>query len=492
MSTESATAIAANRFGLGARPGELERMGSASGWLKTQLRGDAPLLQDTTLQGSREVLIGAAALADERRAMDQQDKDALKLQSTDSTDAQAAVRARLTLLAMKLPRYYRPIYVAEARARMQQAVLSDRPFVERLVQFWSNHFAVSVDKIAVLGLAGCMEREAIRPHVLGNFSDMLLAVEKHPAMLLFLDNVQSVGPNSPAAQRLARRDGAAGEGVGQGLRQLGLNENLAREILELHTLGVGNYTQADVTSFAKVITGWSAGALRGRFGRLDNATPGEFTFREMVHEPGAQMVVSRRYSQNGIAQGEAVLRDLAAAPATATHLATKLARHFIADDPPASAVQRLSSAYLKSGGHLPTVYEALIDSPEAWAAATPKYKTPQDYIFSLYRGLELPLPEGQKALAAFEVLGQRQFSPGSPAGWPDRSADWDGSAALLKRIELADSVAQRIGNSRSAVTLASQLLGGVLSEPTRVSLTRAESGVQALTLLLTAPEFLRR
>jgi uncharacterized protein (DUF1800 family) len=352
--------------------------------------------------------------------------------------------------------------------------------VERLVQFWSNHFAVSIDKIAVLGLAGCMEREAIRPHVLGRFGDMLLAVEKHPAMLLFLDNVQSVGPNSPAAQR--------------GVRQLGLNENLAREILELHTLGVdGGYTQADVTSFAKVITGWSAGALRGRYARFDNnARPGEFNFRAIVHEPGPQTVLGKRYAQDGMAQGEAVLKDLAASPATAQHLANKLARHFIADDPPPAAVERLKRAYLRSGGDLSAVYVALIDSPEPWAAQASKYKTPTDYVQSVFRGLELPLPEGQKALGAFEALGQRQFSPGSPAGWPDRSADWDGSAALMKRIELANSIAQRIGNTRDAAALAGQLLGATLSEATAKSIARAESGVQALTLLLTAPEFLRR
>ncbi len=345
---------------------------------------------------------------------------------------------------------------------------------------------MSIDKVVVLGIAGSMEREAIRPHVLGRFSDLLMAVEKHPAMLLFLDNAQSIGPNSPAAQRFGRR-------AAQGGRQLGLNENLAREILELHTLGVdGGYTQTDVTSFAKVITGWSAGVLRAAFGGQAGVQQGEFTFRENIHEPGAQTVFGRRYAQSGVAQCEAVLRDLAASPATAQHLATKLARHFVADEPPPALVQRLAAVYLKSGGDLPSVYNALIDAPEGWATATAKYKTPSDYVLSTYRALQLPLPEGPQLLGAFQMLGQTQFMPGSPAGWPDRSADWDGSAALIKRIELANTVAQRVGNRIDAAAVAPQILGGALTDATRQSIARAESGAQALVMLLTSPEFMRR
>ena len=224
------------------------------------------------------------------------------------SDPAAAQQAAQQLVANRLPRYFAPIYQADSAARMRSAIATDRPFVERLVHFWSNHFAVSVDKVAVLGLAGCMEREAIRPNILGNFSDLLLSVEKHPAMLMFLDNQLSIGPGFDAG-RPGRTAATAA--------QLGLNENLAREILELHTLGVdGGYSQADVTSFAKVITGWSIGGLPNQPARLrDNAAPGQFVFRPGVHEPGTQTVVGRRYAQEGVAQGEAVLRDLAACAA---------------------------------------------------------------------------------------------------------------------------------------------------------------------------------
>jgi uncharacterized protein (DUF1800 family) len=214
-------------------------------------------------------------------------------------------------------------------------------------------------------------------------------------------------------------------------------------------------------------------------------------FRDNVHEPGAQTVLGRRYAQSGVAQGEAVLADLAASPQTARHLATKLARHFIADEPPATMVTRLADAYLRHDGDLSSVYRVLIEAPESWRAEAVKYKTPNDYLLSMYRGLQLPVPEGQRALASLRLLGQQPFLPGSPAGWPDRSADWDGSAALMKRIEFANSVAQGFGH-RDAVALAEQLLGDTLTAATRTAVARAESATQALILLLTAPEFLRR
>jgi uncharacterized protein (DUF1800 family) len=450
-------AVAANRFGLGARPGELGRIGSEPrDWLRAQLAGAPPLVTGSELRTSAETLARALEARRERRA-----------------NAGAAV--------LKLGQVYRPVYVAEASARFRQAVSTDRSFVERLTYFWTNHFAVSIDKNLVLGLAGSLEREAIRPNVLGRFCDMLLAVERHPAMLLYLDNHLSVGPHSQAARLLERRKGG---------RRVGINENLARETLELHTLGVGGgYTQADVTTFAEVITGWSIGGEPGRF---PQGEPGEFMFRPELHEPGAQVVLGKRYAESGYDQGVAVLRDLAAKPATARFIATKLARHFIADDPPPHAVERIANAFLSSDGHLPTVYRAVLDLPEAWNQPLEKYKTPNDYIVSTFRGLDLPVDAGRSPLAPFEVMGQRTYSPGSPAGWPDRSADWDGGSALIKRIEWADAVGQRVGSRLNAAELAPQLLGDNLTSQTRTAIARAASGPQAVTLLLSSPEFMRR
>ena len=465
-------AIAANRFGLGARPGELASIGDdPRGWLTAQLKGGAPPFADTGLRPSWDVLAETIELRRDQREM----RKANKANATPE-ETEAAVKQLL-----KLPQLYRPIYVSEVTARVTHAVEADRPFVERLTQFWTNHFAVSVDKSAVLGLAGSFEREAIRPHVLGNFSDLLLAVEQHPAMLLYLDNHLSVGPSSRAAKILERR---------RSDRRVGINENLAREILELHTLGVdGGYTQKDVTTFAEVITGWSIG---GQLGALKRGEPGKFVFRPEVHEPGAKTVLGKRYSQDDVGQGVAVLRDVAAKPATARFIATKLARHFIADEPPPAAVARIEKAFAHSRGDLPTVYRALVDAPEAWSEPLTKYKTPNDYIVSTFRGLAVPMQGKMAGVVPFELLGQRTYSPGSPAGWPDRSADWDGASALMKRIEWADAVGQRVGTRSNAADLAANLLGETLTAETRTAITRAASGAQGMTLLLTAPEFLRR
>jgi uncharacterized protein (DUF1800 family) len=466
MADTVAAAIAANRFGLGARPGDISHMADdPRGALRSQLLGAAPVLVDAGLPDTASVLQRVAELRQERKEL----KQVAAGESANDAAAQVALH--------KLPALLRPIYIDDANARVRSGVASDRSFLERLVHFWSNHFAVSVDKLAVLGIAGAFEREAIRPHVLGSFQELLLAALQHPAMLLYLDNVQSVGPHSDAARMRSRR-------------KIGINENLAREILELHTLGVrGGYTQSDVTEFAKIITGWSIG---GGQGRLRGGDPGRFYFREALHEPGTRRMLAREYRESGYTQGVAALRDLAAARATAQHIATKLCRHFIADEPPPAAIERLTGEFLATSGDLPSVYRALIDAPEAWAEPLAKFKTPSDYIYSSYRALQLPVSEGHKALTAFELFGQRNFSPGSPAGWPDRAADWDGSASLLKRIEWADQVGQRLGSHIAAAERAVQALGGTLGDHTRVAINHAESGAQALTLLLASPEFMRR
>ncbi len=483
MSThDPAAAIAANRFGLGARPGELKRIGSdPRGWLEVQLSGGAPKLEAARLQPSYRVL---AQVIELRRS----ERDA---QSGSATLADAG---------MRLMQLYRPIYLAEAHARLAAAVESQRSFVERLVHFWANHFAVSSDKRSVTGIVGAFEREAIRPHVLGSFGAMLRAVEQHPAMLLYLDNHLSAGPNARGAAPVdmnGETDAAPMSSVRRRLearrarrRPRGLNENLAREILELHTLGVdGGYTQTDVTTFAKAITGWSVSGSRGELGLRD---PGRFEFKHAWHEPGTKTLLGKRYTQTGVAQGEAVLDDLVRHPATARHIATKLVRHFVADEPPASVVEQLAAVFRDTDGDLPSVYRALIRSDAAWVPTLAKFKTPNEYIASTYRALDWPVADEPRTLASFILLGQRPWTPGSPAGWPDRAADWDGAAAIYKRIEWADAMASRIGARRSAADAAAAALGGMLTDATRTAIARAESNAQALTLLLAAPEFMRR
>jgi len=300
-------------------------------------------------------------------------------------------------------------------------------------------------------------------------------------MIAFLDNQFSIGPDSKAA-RFARRSDAK--------RQLGINENLAREILELHTLGVGGgYTQSDVTTFAQVITGWSIGGTKGR---LAGGEIGKFYFRDNLHQPGAKVLLGRTYAQEGQAQGEAVLQDLARHPATAHFIATKLVRHFIADEPPPAAVSRVARAFLDSGGYLPLVYRALIDSPEAWEGRSRKFKTPEDFVFSTLRALQISPSEPQEIVCSFELLGQRQYTPGSPAGWPDTSKDWDGSDALMHRILWASQMAARHDADANPLEVAAACLGASLRAETLTALRRADSSRQALALLLMSPEFQRR
>ena len=487
MSVEQcAPAIACNRFGLGARPGELAAAAlGPRDWLRSQLRGAAPTLDAGSLppglpplQSSAQILAGVIPIVQALRAA--------RARAT-SIAAAADVQAHAAVATLqRLPQYFRPLYQREVRARTYAAAVSVRPLLERLVYFWSNHFAVSVDKLAVLGVAGSLEREAIRPHVLGRFQDLLLAVERHPAMLLYLDNQQSTGPGAPLARRAAR----------PGSRARAQRESGARESSSCIPSGWTAATRRPTSpSFARVLTGWSVGAGRNL---LSGEAPGEFRFRPLLHEPGAQALLGRRYAEAGSAQGEQVLHDLAQSSATAQHIATKLARHFIADEPPASAVARIARAFERSDGDLPTVYTALIEADESWQSCFVKYKTPLDYLCSTYRALGTPLTasladeQDARPLAAYQLLGQRTFAPGSPAGWPDRSADWDGAGALLKRIELAEVLGQRLDGMVDVAALARELWGAALSVETQRALARAASGAQALTLLLTAPEFMRR
>jgi uncharacterized protein (DUF1800 family) len=471
--------IAVLRFGLGARPGDLNAAtADPRGWLRAQIRGALPLAVGTALTPSDQIFAAVLAARQERQE-----------QKREAADAVAAADAKAANNIVR--EAYQPHYHAQVLARAQSAVLTTRPFAERLVHFWSNHFAVSADKGAIFGLAGTLENEAIRPHVNGRFVELLTAVEQHPAMIAFLDNQFSVGTDSPAARFAAARFSAARFAGGAApKRQFGINENLAREILELHTLGVdGGYTQTDVTSFAEIITGWSIG---GGKGRLAGGEPGRFYFRDNLHEPGAKTFLGKRYGQEGQDQGEAVLGDLARHPNTARFIATKLARHFIADDPPAEAVERLTHAYLKSGGDLPQVYAALIESPEAWEAQPRKFKTPEDFVFSSLRALNLIPQKPEEVIHTFDLLGQRQYTPGSPAGWPDTAKSWDGSDALMHRVLWASRVAGRSDAGADPLEVAASSLGASVRPETLAALRRATSGTQALALLLMSPEFQRR
>ena len=352
----------------------------------------------------------------------------------------------------------------EAKVRIEAAVAGEIGFVERLVGFWSNHFCISADKI--LSMAGAYEREAIRPHVLGRFVDMLTAVESHPAMLVYLDNLESMGPNSVA-------------GIN---RDKSLNENLAREILELHTLGVRTgYSQDDVTRFANVLTGWTWIAL----GEPNRG--GEFVFVKRFHEPGEQTVMGKAYPDTGVDQGRAVLADLARHPATAGHIAHKFARHFVADAPPPSLVAKLARSFTDSDGDLKELAKTLIAAEESWTPERTKLKRPSEWTTSALRLTGAQWAVG-RVMSGQALLGEPLWRPPAPNGFPDNESTWiDG---LSQRVDIASNFAGRVADRLVALVEAG--LGPLASAETRNTVARAESRAQALTLLLMAPEFLRR
>jgi uncharacterized protein (DUF1800 family) len=398
-------------------------------------------------------------------------------ESANTNNAAMAATASMQPNAPKQPaqplNIIQKTYRAEALARLQRAVIADCGFVERLVAFWSNHFCISAGKGELARMwAGSFEREAIRPHVLGRFGDMLKGVEQHPAMLFFLDNQQSLGPDSRAGQN----------------RKRGLNENLAREIMELHTLGVGGgYSQDDVTSLARIITGWTFAGRQGQLG-----PPGSFVFNANAHQPGAQTLLGKVYENNGVAQGEAALADIARHPSTAKFIASKFARHFVADDPPPSLVARLQDVFRKSDGDLKAVTIALLDSDEAWQAPLTKLRSPYEFLVATGRLLAQIPDDPARYLGGLNVLGQPLWSPPGPNGFPDSNAAWAAPEGMKLRLDMSAQIASRVADRIDPRDLLEFAAADAASEETRRTIERAESRQQALALLLMSPEFQRR
>jgi uncharacterized protein (DUF1800 family) len=473
------TAIALNRFGLGATPGGTA-LGDPKRWLLSQMDRYDPRPAEIAALPGRQVLI--KQLQDLRELTRERRQDA-------KADAamQEAEAAKVDQGLKDHRQAVRGQYAAAINARLTVAAKSETDFAERLVHFWANHFAVSIDKNAVVGLAGNYEFEAIRPHIFGKFGDMLAAAVQHPAMLLYLDQIQSVGPDSQLAARIKERRGG----------DIGLNENLAREILELHTLGVRTvYAQEDVTEFARALTGWIVtGLMRGpgqRFAQA-NGADGDAVFVDAIHQPGTRKVVGRTYAQTGAAQSKAILADLATHPATAKHIATKLACHFVADNPPASLIAKLEKDFLKTGGDLKSLYRTLVSAPESWSASATKFKSPWEWTVSALRAMNVQqLPGAQQASGLFVQMGQPIWRPESPAGFGDIAETWTGPAALMRRVETAGRFAKMAAGRVDARTLAPIILPSRLLPSTAQHIARAESAEQGLALLLVAPEFLRR
>ena len=445
--------IAVNRFGYGARNDELiQATKNPKKWITEQLQ---PINFSATFPHSNDVFLEHVKYLKEKKHQKKK-KNNNQSANAQSNNKMTRNMARITLRRMSAD-------------TLKKAINSSNSVSWRLLDFFSNHFSVSANGRLMSGLAATLERESIAPNMLGNFEELLLAVEQHPAMLIYLNNEKSFGPNS----RMARK------------KKKGLNENLAREILELHTLGVNSgYSQLDVIELAKGITGWSV--LNPRKERHAG-----FTFRANGHEPGVRKLLGKSYTEGGIAQGKQMLRDLAMSPATAKYVCYKLAHHFVSETPSNSLLSKMENTWMKTRGNIRQVMLSLFNSDDAWLNSPQKFKTPREFIISTHRALGTTKTNEKVLLASVIMLGQQPFNAGSPSGYSDSQKDWQGASDLMARIDWSVKFssqrkrinAERIMNSALALNT---------NKHTYKLVIRAESRQQALTLLLMSPEFQRR
>jgi uncharacterized protein (DUF1800 family) len=377
---------------------------------------------------------------------------------------------------------YKADYQSEILARTLEMARSQQPFRERMVLFWSNHFTVSTSKRLIGPATPAFEREAIRPHIFGQFSDLLKAVIRHPVMINYLDNHVSMGDVSRVGKRQVRKN--------KGSKTL--NENLAREILELHTLGVtGGYSQQDVIALANVISGWSHGGIR--LGKKDTwDIHGGFEFREEFHQPGTKKILGKSYEEDGEGEGLHVLEDLAIHPSTAKFIATKLARHFISDNPPQNAINRLAQLFMQTGGDLKVISEALIELEEVWHDPLPKIKTPYELVVSVHRTFSDSKMRKREISEPLRELAHVPFSAASPAGWPDTGNLWLSPEALMRRIEWLRRFAAKIQIREDPRDILENTIGAVSKDETRLWVERSPSPDAAVALILASAEFQRR
>jgi len=473
-------ALALHRFGMGPRPGSIEAIAAdprealiaelehppaypaAASALPSSAKAYRAVTDANAKRQSKVILA--------KRAEDQAKRQQMSAAAPAMTEAgtQGASDKALMAAAEAVPDPGRQIYLNEAKLRTEAALAANIGFTERLVWFWSNHFCISADKIR--SMSGAYEREAIRPHVLGRFADMLLAVEGHPAMLFFLDNLASMGANSVA-------------GIN---RNRGLNENLARETLELHTLGVrSGYTQDDVIGLSNAFTGWTL-VPPG-----DNPEHGgEFSFNPRLHEPGAQKVLGKLYEDEGVGQARAILQDLAIHPATAAHVAGKLAAHFIAETPPPALVERMAKSFLDSSGDLKEVAKTMVMSDEAWTQPATKLKRPSEWVVGMVRATGITKIDAERYTGGQTLLGEPLWRPASPAGFPDTEASWiDG---MGRRLDVANNFAERVAGMVDPDEIIASVMASSVSPEVSEALGRAESRQQALVLAFMSADFQRR
>ena len=516
-----------NRFAFGPAPGDLERVArmGVPAWIAEQLHPDRLPLpafladQLATLHTPNET---QRQLVEQYREMAKEAKQA-KQAETASPDGKKPATGQ----GADRKREVAAIYVEAGQERLLQALNSPRQLQEVLVDFWFDHFNVYQGKGLDRVLVESYEREAIRPHVLGRFRTMLGATAKHPAMLFYLDNWLSVAPGYQPRSRL-----------GAAPKTAGLNENYARELMELHTLGVdGGYTQQDVTELARMLTGWTMAPAKPRRRRLVDDGPtfarphqsdSIFEFDPERHDTGSKTWLGHAIASAGQGEGEFALDVLARHPATARHVAFKLARRFVADEPAPALVSQVSQRFLDTDGDLRAAMQAIVDSPEFRDTRPVKFKTPYQYTLSAVRASGIVTSNVKPLMAVLTQLGQPLYGCQTPDGFHDTEADWLNPSAITQRVNFATALAsgklplQRVddpnapagGNGMKAlerqtdkamaraeaaegstppVDVAPLLatLGPAISDKTRAAVAAAQPALQA-ALVLGSPDFMRR
>ena len=463
LTEREAAAHLLNRFAYGSRPGEVEavvRMG-LDRWLERQLAADLPdreldrlldrlpALEMSASEIARTYPPPGLLLMEARRAGVIREGDMKELENVEEGEKKERRGAVMRWAQEQGYRSQRELAGQLMAQKLWRAVESENQLAEVMTDFWFNHFNVSMTDNQSRGHLLAYERDAIRPNALGEVRDLLGATARHPAMLLYLDNAQSTaneGAPTTFERRIPRRRETEET---RRVRPTGLNENYARELLELHTLGVdGGYTQQDVIEVARAFTGWTVLPPRRREAverRMTGARragfqqEGEFLFRADAHDSGAKTVLGRKLPagrgiEDGMTDGEAVLDLLAVHPATAKHLATKLAVRFVSDEPSPALVDRLASVYLKSGGQVKPMLQAIAESPEFWGSVGDKIKSPFELAASAVRGLGGDVREPRETLRWIADMGQKLYAYQAPTGYPDRAEAWVNTGSLVNRM----------------------------------------------------------
>lgn len=460
LTEHEAAAILLDRFAYGARPGEVERV-VAQGleqWLEAQLSGSLPepalearLARLPALGLSAEALARTYPSPGVLRAMAAREGAIGRRDSLRRSEAAQALQGYMAERGLRPQRELVGVLMAQ---KLLRAVYAENQLQEVLTDFWFNHFNVALQDNQARGYLLSYERDALRPHALGRFRALLGATARHPAMLAYLDNAQSTAADT--ATTTARPGRRATAPQGRRARR-GLNENYARELLELHTLGVdGGYTQADVVAVARAFTGWTvlppagpqAEALRRRLAqrgaRSGFVVDGLFLFRADAHDAGAKTILGRAFpAGGGLDEGERVLDLLAAHPATARRVAHKLAVRFVADEPPPALVDHLAGVYLATDGDVRALVRALAYHPAFWAAAVrrDKVKTPLELMASAFRALDARVRPSRALFDWLSRMGQPLYAHLAPTGYPDRAEAWINAGTLVSRMNFALSLA---------------------------------------------------